>query len=144
MPSTPPFVAQERPDSCAVACLRMLLAHHNTHISEAELIRKTTLDEGGLTPAELAALARECGFAAKERCIDDSDLAQMVKEGKFAIVYVYRKVLDGVDTVHAVIPVRFSRRFVTLLDPLRGRRRVSITKFVKSRAMVQRWAVVLE
>jgi hypothetical protein len=29
MKSMPPFIAQERPDSCAIACLRMLLAHQN-------------------------------------------------------------------------------------------------------------------
>src|SRR6185312_2422333 len=36
MSSTPPFVAQERPDACAVACLRMILAHRGVRVSEEE------------------------------------------------------------------------------------------------------------
>jgi hypothetical protein len=58
----------------------MLLAHAGAEMAEAELIRKTTLDEGGLTPEEL--------------------------------------------------------------DPLRGRRRVSIKKLAKARSLVQQWAVI--
>lgn len=144
MASLPPFVGQERPDACAVACLRMLLAHQGTHIGEEELIRKTTLDEGGLTPEELAGLARACGRKAKERSLDHAELVKLVQDGRFPIVYVYRKYLDGADSVHAVIPVAFSKHFVTLLDPLRGKRRVSLRKFAKGRSMVQEWAVVVE
>jgi ABC-type bacteriocin/lantibiotic exporter with double-glycine peptidase domain len=144
MASTPPFVGQEGPDACAVACLRMLLAHQGTDVSEAELIRRTTLDEGGLTPEELAVLARACGLKAKEQTLDDAELSKLVRDGRFPIVYLYRKYLDGADHVHAVIPVAFSKHFVTLLDPLRGKRRVSLRKFAKARSMVQNWAVVVE
>jgi ABC-type bacteriocin/lantibiotic exporter with double-glycine peptidase domain len=131
MSSTPPFVAQERPDSCAVACLRMLLAHRGKEVSEAELVRQTTLDEGGLTPAELAVLCRACGLTVQERILDDDELVQLVMHGGFPIVYLYRKLLDGVDNVHAVIPIGFSRRFVTL-----------IRKFAQARSWAQRWAVI--
>jgi hypothetical protein len=58
-------------------------------------------------------------------------------------VYVYRRILDGVPSVHAVIPITFSNHFVTLLDPLRGKRRVSRKKFALARGMVQQWAVVV-
>lgn len=144
MRSTPPFVAQERPDSCAVACLRMLLAQRGEHVSEPELVRKTTLDKGGLTPEELAALSRACGLPARERIVNDDELADLVAGGRYPIVYLYRKFLDGVKNVHAVIPIRFSRQFVTLLDPLRGKRRVSLRKFAQARSIVQQWTVVVD
>ena len=144
MSSTPPFVAQERPDSCAIACLRMLLASQGVMISEPDLIRQTSLDEGGLTPEELTVLAGACGLPARESQLDDDELVHLVLDGRHPIVYLYRKLLDGVDTVHAVIPIGFSKHFVTVLDPLRGKRRVSLRKFAKSGAMVQRWAVVFE
>ena len=144
MPSTPPFVAQERPDSCAIACLRMLLAQKAVDKSEEELVRQTTLDAGGLNPEEIAALARANGLPARERMVDDAELAQLVQHGSYPIVLLYRKFLDGEDNVHAVIPIGFSKQYVTLLDPLRGKRRISIRKFAKARQWVQRWAVVEE
>lgn len=144
MSSMPPFVAQQRPDACAVACLRMLLAHRGIETAEAELIRKTTLDEGGLTPEELAVLARSHGLRAAEQILSDDALFELVQQNHYPIVYLYRKLLDGVASVHAVIPVAFTKHFVTLLDPLRGQRRVSRRKFARARAMVQQWAVVLD
>jgi predicted double-glycine peptidase len=122
----------------------MLLAQRGEHVSEAELVRKTTLDEGGLTPEELAALSRACGLPARERIVNDAELADLVAHGRYPIVYLYRKFLDGVKNVHAVIPIRFSRQFVTLLDPLRGKRRVSIRKFAQARSIVQQWTVIVD
>jgi ABC-type bacteriocin/lantibiotic exporter with double-glycine peptidase domain len=100
MPSTPPFVAQERPDSCAIACVRMLLAQKGVDLSEEELVRQTTLDAGGLNPEGIAALARANGLPARERMVDDGELAQLVQHGRYPIVILYRKFLDGEDTVH--------------------------------------------
>jgi ABC-type bacteriocin/lantibiotic exporter with double-glycine peptidase domain len=144
MSSLPPFIAQERPDACAVACLRMLLAARGIQRGEADLIRMTTLDEGGLTPEELARLARAQDVSAAERQVNDLALVKLVDDSRYPIVYLYRKVLDGVASVHAVIPIRFTNHFVTLLDPLRGKRRVSRKRFAKARAMVQDWTVIVE
>src|SRR5207245_2143546 len=38
----------QRPDTCAVACLRMILAHRGTVPSEAELIEVAAMEEAGL------------------------------------------------------------------------------------------------
>jgi predicted double-glycine peptidase len=124
--------------------LRILLAERGEHVSEAELVRKTTLDEGGLTPEELAALSRAWGLPARERIVNDAERADLVAHGRYPIVYLYRKFLDGVKNVHAVIPIGFSRQFVTLLDPLRGKRRVSIRKFAQARSIVQQWTVIVD
>jgi ABC-type bacteriocin/lantibiotic exporter with double-glycine peptidase domain len=120
----------------------MVLAHRGIEIGEAELVRRTSLDEGGLTPEELVELARSCGLDASEQQVGDQDLVDIVATDHFPIVYLYRKYLDGAAAVHAVIPVRFSKHFVTFLDPLRGKRRVSIKKFAKARSLVQRWVIV--
>lgn len=144
MPSTPPFVAQERPDSCAIACLRMLLAQKGVDISEDELVRQARLNEGGLNPEEIAALARANGLPSRERMIDDAELAQLVEHGRYPIVILCRRFLDGEDNVHAVIPIGFAKQYVTLLDPLCGKRRISIRKLAMARNWVQRWAIVEE
>ncbi len=86
MTSTPPFVGQERPDACAIACLRMVLAHQGRDVSEDEIVRLTDLQEGGLTPAEISRLARHFDLWAAEEQLDREDLLELVERGRFPIV----------------------------------------------------------
>src|SRR5262249_18475658 len=50
--------------------------------------------------------------------------------------------IDKVAMTHAVIPVRIGRKFVTCLDPLRGKRLISVRKFEQARRLVANWAIV--
>lgn len=64
MSSKPPFIPQEGKYACALACLRMLLAHNGIHVSEEELFKKAKLEAakvGWINPEELAGLARLYG-----------------------------------------------------------------------------------
>lgn len=142
MNSTPPFVAQERSDACAVACLRMILAHQGKHVLEEDLVQAADLQEGGLTPEEVRKLARRYGLRATELQADEAALAELIGQGRFPIVFLFRQPIDRIDMTHAVIPLRLSRQYVTILDPLRGERRVTIRKFEEARRMVGRWIVL--
>lgn len=142
MNSTPPFIAQERPDPCAIACLRMILANEGKHIAERDAIGAADFQAGGLTPEELRNLARQFGLESDERQVDEAELAELVQSRRFPIVFLFRGPLDGIDMTHAVIPIRRARRYITFLDPLRGVRRVSIRKFEEARRLVGRWVVV--
>jgi ABC-type bacteriocin/lantibiotic exporter with double-glycine peptidase domain len=144
MNSTLPFVGQERPDACAIACLRMILSHQGKQVSEAEVMQQTDLQEGGLTPAEISRLARLYGLRAVEERLDLTRLTDLVKEHRFPIVLLFRRPIDRVNATHAVIPLRFTHRYVTFLDPLRGERQVTIRKFEQARRLVGRWVVVWE
>jgi ABC-type bacteriocin/lantibiotic exporter with double-glycine peptidase domain len=144
MSSTPPFVAQERSDTCAIACLRMILAQQGKHVTESEVIQAADMQEGGLTPEEVSRLAQHYGLRATEQQFDHAGLTELVGLGRFPIVFLFRRPLDGVDMTHAVIPLRFSRKYVTFLDPLRGKRRVTVRRFEEARRLVARWVVVWE
>jgi len=61
MSSTPPFIAQERPDTCMLACLRMLLSYQGIEVAESVLVEQVSLEEGGIDPDQLAELARSHG-----------------------------------------------------------------------------------
>ena len=63
----PPFIGQERSDTCMLACLRMLLAHRGTDVTEAALLRETSEEQGGLNPEQLAQLAQRHGLRAEAR-----------------------------------------------------------------------------
>jgi ATP-binding cassette subfamily B protein RaxB len=142
MMSTPPFVAQERPDTCALACLRMLLAQRGMQVAEAELVEASALQQGGLTPEELCQLARHYGLQASEEQLDRAELHDVINKAGFPIVFLFRRPIDRVDMTHAVVAVRRSRHYVTVLDPLRGERRISLRKFEEARRWVGRWVVL--
>jgi hypothetical protein len=120
----------------------MLLAHRGTSVSETALIQEISQWEGGLDPEQLSHLAQRHGLRAEARQLDVDDIAALVVLERFPIVLVDRSVLDDEFAIHAVIPVRFSRHYVTLLDPLRGERRVSIRKFIFAQRRVGGWALV--
>jgi ABC-type bacteriocin/lantibiotic exporter with double-glycine peptidase domain len=142
MSSKPPFIGQERFDTCMLACLRMLLAQRGIEVTEADLVEQVSLEEGGIDPDQLAALARRYAIKAEARQIDFEAVAEQVQHGRFPIVLLDRSGLDREFAVHAVIPIRISPRSVTVLDPLRGERRILRRQFAVGRARVGQWAVV--
>jgi ABC-type bacteriocin/lantibiotic exporter with double-glycine peptidase domain len=142
MNSTPPFIAQEKSNTCALACLRMILAHRGRAVEESELTEKVAIQPDGLSPEDVAQLARQFGLPGQELQLDLASLVAEVQGRRFPIVILYRLLLDGKDAVHAVIPIRFTRHYVMVLDPLRGLRRISIRKFEAARRRIGQWVVV--
>jgi ABC-type bacteriocin/lantibiotic exporter with double-glycine peptidase domain len=125
-----------------LACLRMILAHQGISVTEAELVEQVSLAEGGLDPEVLAGLARTYGLQADARQMDFGDIVDFIDDGRFPIVLIDRSSIDREFSIHAVIPVRISRVYVRVLDPLRGERRISRPKFRRAHRRVGRWAVV--
>lgn len=96
MNSKPPFIRQESRDACAVACLRMVLASQGTATTEAELAQAAVLQPSGMDPEELARLAQCYGLLAVERQLDRDDLFGLIRRHRFPIVFLYRRLLNGV------------------------------------------------
>jgi len=92
----------------------------------------------------LADLAQSLGLHAEAQQLERDAIVTLVEQDRFPIILIDRSVLDGELAIHAVIPIRFSRYYVTLLDPLRGERRVSTRKFEIAQRRVGNWAVVWE
>ena len=144
MTSKPPFFPQERYDTCALACLRMILAHHGTEVTEAELVRATEMEEGGVDIEELARVAGRHGLRAEVRELPEDALTPLLAQERWAIVYLNRFPLDRQFAIHAVIPIRMTRHYVTILDPRKGERRVSRRKFDQARRYLDRYGVVCD
>jgi ABC-type bacteriocin/lantibiotic exporter with double-glycine peptidase domain len=122
----------------------MLLAHYGRIATEAELIRATAMEEGGVDIEELARVARRWGLRAEVQELSLDALVQLVAQERFPLVYLNRFPLDAQFAIHAVIPVRFTRHYVTLLDPRVGERRVSRRKFEAGRRYLSFYGVVCE
>lgn len=144
MASIPPFVRQESTDACPIACLRMILAFRGITVTEPALMQAADIQPGGLNPEQIAELASRYGLTAKEKQLDQDALFELIRQARFPIVILYRRPIDAVDAGHAVIPVSITRRFVTFLDPLLGKRRVTIRKFEESRRLAGQWVAVWE
>jgi ABC-type bacteriocin/lantibiotic exporter with double-glycine peptidase domain len=122
----------------------MILAYQGQASTEAELVQSAAMQPSGLDPEGLAQLAQRYGLDAVEQQLDREVLFDLIRQQRFPIVFLYRRLINGVGEGHAVIPVRLSRQYVRLLDPLRGERRVTIRKFEEARRLVGQWVVVWE
>lgn len=137
-----PFFPQERYDTCALACLRTLLAHYGTPRTEDELVRAAKMEEGGVDIEELARLAERYGLRAEIRQLPPDALADLLARDRFAVIYLNRFPLDAVFAIHAVIPIRVTAHFVSFLDPRVGPRRVSRKKFMAAQRYLALYGVV--
>jgi ABC-type bacteriocin/lantibiotic exporter with double-glycine peptidase domain len=139
-----PFFAQEHPDTCALACLRMILAFLGTTVTEAQLVQAAQLEAGGVNPDELTRLAQHFGLKAEARQLDLGGIDDLLAQQQFPLVFVYRLPLDRVPSGHAVVVTRVSAQFVTCLDPLRGVRRISKKKFAEAQRLMDHWVVACQ
>jgi hypothetical protein len=120
----------------------MLLEAAGRRVTEEELVLASAVESGGLDPGQVAALARRYGLAGLEVQLELDDLRFAVQQQGFPIVFLYRLPVDRVKEIHAVVPIRFTAKLVTMLDPLKGKRRIAIQKFENARRWVDRWCVI--
>ncbi len=154
MPGVPPLYRQRKSDNCVLACLRMLLAHHGTKVTEKALEAEAAKQPGGIFIEELVRLAGQHGMDAEIATLNLEQMTERIAIGVFPIVYLNRVHLDRPFPVHrrlalrrcivhAVVPVKVSAKFVTFNDPLRGRRRrASKHKFEAAMRDLSFWSVV--
>jgi ABC-type bacteriocin/lantibiotic exporter with double-glycine peptidase domain len=150
----PPLFGQEKDDTCALACLRMILAQHGTHIPEATLAQRANKPQGGVDIEDLRDLAASSGLAAVISRLDIVAIADLLAHDVFPIVYLNRAHFDRkrclprsaalrTAIVHAVVPIRVSPHFITVHDPLPGmQRRVSRRTFEAAQSDLGYWCIV--
>jgi Peptidase C39 family len=124
-----PLYRQEKDNTCALACLRMVLAAFGTDVDETELEIQARLEIDGIGIGELERLARLFGLIARAQEANVKQLRELLAEGKLAIAYIDRAVFDLPPRqraerplrdarIHTVIPTRVSASLVTYHDPL--------------------------
>jgi ABC-type bacteriocin/lantibiotic exporter with double-glycine peptidase domain len=64
MNTGPPHYRQEKRNTCALACLRMVLASFGTYVEEGVLRGEAHLETDGTGIAELELLSRQFGLVA--------------------------------------------------------------------------------
>lgn len=136
-----PLYGQEKRETCALACLRMVLAAHGRHVQERTLEAKARMVPGGTEIEELERLARLFGVVANIQRATADQLRAILTEEMLPIAYINRAFFElaSLQRVrrairkplsHAVIPTQLSSHFVTFHDPRLERvARRSLTRF---------------
>lgn len=128
----PPFYAQETPDSCLPACLRMVLAASGRRYSERHLRRICHCQPMlGTLSTEVVQAAQQLGFAAsiEDRSLRLHDLRDALRENVYPIVGVNLRRLRGSWSAHAQVVVEITSSLVRVHDPLLGRLRLKTHTF---------------
>ncbi len=124
-----PLYGQEKANTCALACLRMVPAAFGTEVGESDLEAHARLQERGTTIDELERLARQFGLAAEIQDTTVEELREILAMGRLPICFIDRAVFELTPrqrrthslrdaVIHTVIPVRVTARSVTFHDPL--------------------------
>jgi len=116
-----PFFAQERPESCVPACLRMILATFNVVKSETEIYSCCQTDIDGTLPSAAVECAASFGFDARTLRLDglESLQARLQELNSRTILFVNLASLIGVNVIHAVVlrSLDVQRNQIQILDP---------------------------
>ena len=109
-----PMIHQAEPAECGIACLAMVLAHHGVRMDLTTLRARLALSRRGTTLRELCTAASDLGLVPEAVQADLVQLACLTRPAILHWRFDHFVVLDGLDRDGALI-----------LDPARGRRRVS-------------------
>jgi hypothetical protein len=149
-----PLYRQEKPNTCALACLRMVLATFGTQVEEGALEAEARMEPGGTTIDELERLGRRFDLAAEIRETTVEGLRRLLAEGCLPTVYLDRALFDltprqrakhsiRAATIHTVVPTRVTVASVVFHDPLPPRvTRRSVRVFSQAHAHLGSYSVV--
>lgn len=131
MSNKPPFFSQETENSCAVACLRMVLAALGIEHPEDELRLLCDCGINGTEALKIVDAARQLGFAGtRKHNLTMGELAAELVQGKHPIVYVRTRLTDSqFPSEHAFVVLNITHERVTVLDPWAGERQIPMPEF---------------
>lgn len=127
-----PIYKQEKPYSCAVACLRMVLSVYGIKISEEELREKCKTTEIGTSAEDMVFCATEFGLEAEIVYLTLPELKKILSDPIYPIVFINLFPINNIISTHAVIIVRIKNGEVEIIDPLEGEQTLDLTKFAES------------
>lgn len=118
-----PCFRQERNYTCAVACLRMVLAYHHQTFTEPDLAVRCQTTEDGTTAHNVVRTAEALGF---QGVILEGDLTllEACLASELPVITYLRTApladMFGFDGIHAVVVTGLDESFVHFNDPWTG------------------------
>ena len=132
------FFHQEKPYSCAAACLRMVAATIGIERTEAEIRQLCHTDFRGTHIDDVVSAARQLGLHAEKR---NASIAELTA-AEYAIVYLDMSPISGMPSIHAVVVEEVSDT-VTVIDPNAGKRSLSLEQFQQAYRLCRNLSVLI-
>ena len=116
-----PLYGQEKPNTCALACLRMVLAAFGVEIAEAAIEAEAQMQERGTLIDEVERLARHFHLVAEIQDTTVEELREILAGDKLPIAFLDRAVFELTPQqrlthsirdaiIHTVIPFRVTAK----------------------------------
>lgn len=117
-----PHYCQEQPNTCAVACLRMVAAYYGIDQSESALAERCGTTFHGTTAEQIAQVAQQLGLPAEVREGREDWLSATTAAGQPVIVYLWLLPSGEVarSSIHAVVVTAVGSDTITFIDPADG------------------------
>lgn len=142
-----PCFRQEKSYTCAVACLRMVLAYHHRTFTEPDLAARCQTTEDGTTAHSVVRTAEELGFQGVILEGDWALLDACLAGGLPVITYLRTAPLSdlfGFDGIHAVVVTDLDESLVHLNDPWTGSSRACpLADFLQAWTLVSHLAILI-
>ncbi len=113
-----PLLLQLSAVECGAACLAMILRYYGCKISIAEIRQRYGLGRDGLSALSIVTAAQEYGLQVRAFSLQASDLHAVRLP---AIVYWKSN--------HFLVVERWSARYIDVVDPAEGRKRITLEEF---------------
>ncbi len=144
-PSKPPLIAQETPDSCVPACLRMIFAGRGITVSEDELRELCDCTFLGTDAFQAVEVARRYGFLnSAKHTLTINELEMLVESENYPLAYLNLAPIDGIHQRHAVVVVAVTAFSIAVLDPAVGERLIPRDVFLVAWKMRHNLAIIVE
>jgi ATP-binding cassette subfamily B protein len=113
-----PYVMQLNAVECGAACLAMILCYHGRRTSVSEIREHCGIGRDGLSAASIVKSAQQYGLRARGIAIRDNDFR-----------YVPLPAIIHWEFNHFVVLERWTKKYVDIIDPAMGRRRIKAAEF---------------
>lgn len=113
-----PILQQISMVECGAACLAMLLSYYGRETTSAEVREQCGIGRDGLSALGIVKSARKYGMRVKALSLEENDLSLVMLP---AIVHW--------DFNHFIVVERWSPKFVDVVDPASGRKRMTAKEF---------------
>lgn len=115
------WYSQELSTSCVAACVRMVLADFNLHLTEKQIRKSLAHTALGLSLKTACHRLQEARASATvHNDWNLNDLRDALRQGFYPIVGVERHVLGYPSASHAIVLTEIRSNMVKALDPLDG------------------------
>ena len=123
----------------------MALLGYGVDVAESELRTLSDCTPFGTEALRAVDAARKLGFARTAKyTLTINELQHEIERGLYPIVYVNLLPLDGIKGAHAFVAIAQREDSITVYDPLRGERALTISAFSTAWAAMRNLAILVQ